>query len=38
MVFRQTYKSDSLTSSDVKTLNMARANNRWLIVQEQIGR
>ena len=38
VVFRQTYKSDSLTSSDVKTLNMARANNRWLIVQEQIGR
>jgi tetratricopeptide (TPR) repeat protein len=38
VVFRQTYKSDILTSSDVKTLTMSRANNRWLIVQEQIGR
>ncbi|MEX0959878.1 MAG: tetratricopeptide repeat protein [Burkholderiales bacterium] len=38
VVFRQTYKSNILTSTDVKTLIMSRVNNRWLIRRETIGR
>lgn len=36
--FRQGYQSDALRSSGEKTLTLVKSDDRWLIVQEQIGR
>jgi tetratricopeptide (TPR) repeat protein len=37
VVFRQSYKSDKLNVSSLKTLSMAKSNGKWLIVQERSG-
>ena len=37
VAFRQTYKSDTLKSSNTKTLKLVRSGDRWLIKQERAG-
>ena len=37
VTFRQSYKSDSLKSSNTKTLKLVRQGERWLIKQERTG-
>ena len=34
---RQSYKSDTLTSNNTKTLKLVRSGDRWLIKQERVG-
>jgi tetratricopeptide (TPR) repeat protein len=34
---RQTYKSDTLKSSNTKTLKLVKSGDRWLIKQERVG-
>ena len=36
--FRQTYKSDKLTSRNRKTLELVKVDNRWLIKEEKAGK
>jgi len=36
--FRQTYKSDKLTSKNRKTLELVKVDNRWLIKEEKAGK
>ena len=36
--FRQTYKSDKLTSKNRKTLELVKVDNRWLIREEKAGK
>lgn len=36
-VIRQTYKSDTLKSTNTKTLKLLRSGDRWLIKQERVG-
>ena len=36
--FRQTYKSDKLNSNTRKTLELVKADNRWLIKEEKAGK
>jgi tetratricopeptide (TPR) repeat protein len=38
VTFRQGYRSDSLKASATKTLVMVKADGRWLIQQEKVGR
>jgi len=37
VTFRQAYKSDTLKSTNTKTLKLERAGDRWLIKQERAG-
>ncbi len=37
VTFRQSYKSDTLKSSNTKTLKLVRSGDRWLIKQEHAG-
>ena len=36
-IFRQAYKSDTLTSNNVKTMRLVRTGDRWLIAAEKAG-
>ncbi len=36
-VIRQTYKSDTLKSSNTKTLKLVKVGDKWLIKQERVG-
>ncbi len=36
--FRQTYKSDKLTSTNRKTLELVKVDDRWLITEEKAGK
>lgn len=36
-VFRQAYRSDTLKSTNTKTLKLVRSGDRWLITQERVG-
>jgi tetratricopeptide (TPR) repeat protein len=36
-VIRQTYRSDSLKSSNTKTLKLVKVGDKWLIKQERVG-
>jgi hypothetical protein len=36
-VFRQSYSSDSMKSSNTKTLKLVKSGDRWLIKQERAG-
>jgi tetratricopeptide (TPR) repeat protein len=38
VIFRQNYRSDTLKSSNTKTLVMTKAGDKWLIHQERSGR
>jgi tetratricopeptide (TPR) repeat protein len=37
VTFRQSYRSDTLSSSSTKTLVMVKAGDKWLIQQERVG-
>ena len=37
VTFRQSYKSDTLTSNNTKTLTLGKSGDRWLIKQERTG-
>lgn len=37
VTFRQNYRSDSFKASGTKTLDMVKAGDKWLILQEQVG-
>ena len=36
--FRQTYKSDALSSTTTKTMVFVKSGDKWLILQERVGR
>ncbi len=38
VTFRQDYKSDSLSTSTMKTLALVKSGDKWLILQERVGR
>ena len=38
VVFKQSYRSDTVKSSTAKTLVLVRTGEKWLIQQEQVGR
>src|SRR2546427_9233376 len=38
VTFRQDYRSDKLTSSNTKTLELVKADGRWRIREEKAGR
>ncbi len=38
VTFRQTYKSDALTTSTTKTVVFVKSGDKWLILQERVGR
>jgi ketosteroid isomerase-like protein len=38
VTFRQNYRSDVVKASSTKTLLLAKADGRWLIRQEKVGR
>jgi hypothetical protein len=37
VVFRQTYKSDKITSNNTKKMRLAKSGDRWLILSERAG-
>jgi tetratricopeptide (TPR) repeat protein len=38
VTFRQNYKSDNLSTSTMKTMVLAKSGDKWLILQERVGR
>ena len=38
VTFRQIYKSDALSTSTTKTVVLAKSGDKWLILQERVGR
>lgn len=38
VTFRQNYKSDNLSTSTTKTVVLAKSGDKWLILQERVGR
>ena len=38
ITFRQGYRSDVLSTSTTKTVEMVKVGDKWLIEQERIGR
>ena len=38
VTFRQDYRSDKLTSSNTKTLELVKADGRWQIREEKAGK
>ena len=38
VTFRQAYKSDALSTSTTKTMVLVKSGDKWLILQERVGR